>query len=258
MGIGDALRSQLTGSGGSSLVKLQIRYQRHLRSDGVIEALFNPAEISRSRSVRWHEQRQAARGTRWIGKPADQQFIAVQAETLALSLFFDTYEARDTPSGVQQRVATLVRNAAPFQVSEATSVARLTDRVAKLVQIDQELHHPPVCRLRWGGFESFFTGVLTQLDQQFTMFLPDGTPVRATLACTFAEFLTAGAVRAAEPNSSDVVKTRVVRRGDTLHSLAAEEYRDPGLWREIARANRISNPRLLVPGTVLTIPKLVG
>lgn len=256
MGIGDTLRSQLLG--GSGLKKLTIQYQRHLRSNGVVEALFNPAEISRSRSVRWHEQRQAARGTRWIGEPAYEQFVSVDAESLSLTLFFDTYESRDAPSGVQQRVSTLVATANPFATSDASNVTELTDQIAQLAEIDRELHHPPVCRLSWGGFGTFFTGVLTQLDQQYTMFMPDGMPVRATLACTFTEFLTPGSVRRGEPRSSDVVKTRVVKRGDTLQSLAAQEYRDPALWREIARANRISNPRRLVPGTVLTIPKLAG
>jgi nucleoid-associated protein YgaU len=47
-----------------------------------------------------------------------------------------------------------------------------------------------------------------------------------------------------------------VRRNDTLHSIAAEEYRDPALWRHIAKANGIVNPRDLKPGTVLTIPRL--
>ncbi|MGH3937303.1 MAG: LysM peptidoglycan-binding domain-containing protein, partial [Pseudonocardiaceae bacterium] len=108
----------------------------------------------------------------------------------------------------------------------------------------------------WGVFRNIFTGVLTQLDQRFTRFLADGTPVRATLSCSFIESLTRADVRAREMNSADVVKTRVVRRNDTLHSLAAEEYRDPSLWRHIANANGIVNPRNLEPGRVLTIPKL--
>jgi nucleoid-associated protein YgaU len=88
------------------------------------------------------------------------------------------------------------------------------------------------------------------------MFLADGIPVRATLSCGFVETVTEADVLARELNSADVVKTRVVRRNDTLHSLAAAEYRDPRMWRHIATANGIVNPRDLKPGTVLTIPKL--
>ena len=59
-----------------------------------------------------------------------------------------------------------------------------------------------------------------------------------------------------ETPSPDVAKTRVVRRGDTLSAIAAEEYGDPAVWRPIARANGIVDPRRLPPGQVLTIPVL--
>ena len=98
--------------------------------------------------------------------------------------------------------------------------------------------------------------MLTSLAQRFNLFLEDGTPVRATVSCSFLESVPAGRVRARELHSADVTKTRQVRRGDTLQSLAAEEYNDPRLWRAIATANSIVNPRHLPPGTVLTIPKL--
>ena len=48
---------------------------------------------------------------------------------------------------------------------------------------------------------------------------------------------------------------RVVRRGDSLASIAAQVYDDPSAWRAIARANGIENPLAIVPGTKLTLPK---
>jgi len=60
-----------------------------------------------------------------------------------------------------------------------------------------------------------------------------------------------------EPKSSpDVEKSYVVRRGETLASIAYATYRDPERWREIALANGIADPRRLDPGRVLTIPAL--
>ena len=56
--------------------------------------------------------------------------------------------------------------------------------------------------------------------------------------------------------SADIAKTRTLRRGDSLASLAAEEYGDPGRWRPIAEANRIDNPLRVEPGAVLVIPPL--
>jgi nucleoid-associated protein YgaU len=48
----------------------------------------------------------------------------------------------------------------------------------------------------------------------------------------------------------------VVRRGDTLSGIAAAVYRNPASWREIARANGITDPRALAPGRTLTLPRL--
>jgi nucleoid-associated protein YgaU len=59
-----------------------------------------------------------------------------------------------------------------------------------------------------------------------------------------------------ELHSADVPRTRRVTRTDTLHSIAAQEYGDPALWREIARANRLVNPQRIRPGDVLVIPRL--
>jgi hypothetical protein len=244
------------GPGGGGLRKLTITHNgADCTRNGPIEALFNPHEISRSRSVNWQQRSAASQGSGWTWADMEQEFLAVAPETMSLELFFDTYESRAQASG-WKRAASFVQQANPFPTGDATDVTALTKRVAKLAEVDRELHHPPICKLSWGSFTDIFTGVLTRLDQRFTMFLPDGTPVRATLSCGFVETVTEADVLARELNSADVVKTRVVRRNDTLHTLAAAEYRDPRMWRHIATANGIVNPRDLKPGTVLTIPKL--
>ncbi|MGH3612865.1 MAG: LysM peptidoglycan-binding domain-containing protein [Pseudonocardia sp.] len=240
------------GPGGGGLQKLRIVHDG-TDGDKPIVALFNPAELGFSRSVSWEEKKVAvqAYGATWAD--ATQQFVAVAPETLRLELFFDTYESRDGVSA-----AALLAPTNPFATGDASDVTRHTSRVADLALPDFDLHRPPVCWLTWGT-HVLFRGVLTQLDQRLTMFLPDGTPVRATLNCTFVELFTrahSGVVR--EPQSADVEKTRVVRRGDTLHTIAAQEYRDPGKWRHIARANGVVDPLAVTPGTVLVIPKLVG
>ncbi|HEX4834350.1 MAG TPA: LysM peptidoglycan-binding domain-containing protein [Trebonia sp.] len=233
MGLIDLSRlADPTGAAPETVQKLQITYTGGpARSIQAIIVAYNPGQVSRSRYVNWHPAKVSPGENRLWTVP--QQFIALEPETLSVDLFFDTYES-------------------------GQDVTRATRQVATLAAIDQEMHSPPVCRLSWGTQSEIFTGVLTSLDQRFTLFLSDGTPVRATLSCTFTEYMTTAAAKAAEPHSADVAKTWVARRGDTLASIAAQEYQDPARWRDIAVANGISNPRVLLPGTTLTIPKLAG
>jgi nucleoid-associated protein YgaU len=191
-------------------------------------ALFNPAQVSISKSVQW--QRVAVSES----DVTRAQFTHGDPAVLSLDLVFDTYE-----TGLDVRL--------------------LTGQVEKLatVRSNGAIHRPPVCKLVWGAQGVFFEGVLTGLTQTFTLFLPIGSPVRARLECTFTEWISARREALLQHKQSpDVAKTRVVRRGDTLSAIAAAEYDNPALWRPIALANRIMDPLVLEPGRVLTIPVL--
>jgi nucleoid-associated protein YgaU len=141
---------------------------------------------------------------------------------------------------------------------EKEDVRKFTQKLFQLTTVDGDKHRPPVCRLFWGAQKMFFQGVLEQLQQQFTLFMENGMPVRAMAQCTFKEWQTGDYkdLNQQDRQSSDIAKTWVVKRGETLSGIAAEEYRDPGLWRSIAAQNEIDDPLSVVPGTVLLIPTL--
>jgi nucleoid-associated protein YgaU len=107
----------------------------------------------------------------------------------------------------------------------------------------------------WGPVR--FKAVIERLTQRFTMFREDGVPVRATLNVTFKEYRTiAEQLSRTPPRSSDWTKRRVVTEQDRLCLIAAIEYDDPSVWRVIADANDIENPRLLQPGEEIVLPPL--
>ena len=246
------------GSGESgSLQKLQIKYETKANAKGKIlkrkkfYVLFNPSELAYRKTVKWKPGAVADKG--YQSKARRLDFGSSVPETLDLTLFFDTYEPHD--SGTDLRSFVVPTN--PFTSGpKATDVRKYTENVADLGRISEALHQPPRCELWWGRTE-LFQGVLTKLRQKFTMFMPDGTPVRAEVACTFTEFNTLVlASRKRELQSSDVAKTVVFQSTDTLHSIAAEEYNDTSQWRLIAKANGILTPRAIKPGTVLILPAL--
>jgi nucleoid-associated protein YgaU len=195
-----------------------------------IGAMFNPDELSFSGSVGWQKQKAAQRDV------PELQFTSSEPRTVSVKLLFDTYDTPDLPKKDVRK--------------------EYTDKLLKLTLVQGDKHRPPVCQLRWGGGQ-FFQCVLERLDQRFTLFMDDGTPVRAVVTCAFKEWRTNhDDLQRQARQSSDIVKVKVLRRGDTLSSIAAEEYLDPAKWRPIAVANSIDDPLRLAAGRSFTVPKL--
>jgi nucleoid-associated protein YgaU len=239
-----------------ALTKLKISHETKIRGafDGEIVALFNPNQLRYDSRAEWRSTAAAAQSV--AAGFQRMEFQAAPPRTLTVDLFFDTYEG--SPQSPAANVFDLSLPDDPQLAGDiqASDVTRITSRVEALTRVASELHRPPVCRLEW-GLSTLFQGVLTQLSQDLTFFMADGTPVRATLACTFMAYQTFDEAKAIELHSADVAKRRVVRRGDTLASIAIEQYGDAARWRAIATGNDIDDPRAIKPGDVLVIPKLV-
>lgn len=194
--------------------------------------LFNPKEYTVEKSVPWNPQASAGNDA------PEMQFTTGQGKTLSFELFFDTWEERKDCR------------------TDGVGGASCTQDIEKLALIDPSLHRPPLLVFSWGSLT--FQGVIESLTQKFTMFLPDGRPCRATLNVRMKEARTIAEQKAAKENQSpDHAKMRVVRRGETLNSIAAEEYDNPAEWRRIADFNGIDDARELVPGTKLMIPPII-
>jgi nucleoid-associated protein YgaU len=208
-----------------------MQFDEHSASDR-IEAMFNPKSLSVTRQVEWKSQDAAKRDS------PELQFTTAQPATLTVELFFDTY---DNP-----------------KVKEAKeSVYKYTSKLLALTAVSGDKHRPPVCQIQWGDQGIIFQGVLQALDQQYTMFMDDGKPVRATVKCTFTQWRSNEKdLKQQNLMSSDVVKVWTVRRGQTLATIASAEYHDPRCWREIADANGIDDPLALRPGTTVILPAL--
>ena len=103
--------------------------------------------------------------------------------------------------------------------------------------------------------ETDFVGIAENVNQNFTLFKADGTPLRLELEIIFKEY------RTLEEQISELqsyTRTRSIKQGDTLSRIAYEEYNDPAQWRTIAQANKITDPRALTPGQVIQVPPLTS
>jgi nucleoid-associated protein YgaU len=135
-------------------------------------------------------------------------------------------------------------------------------RLVKLSEIERsDKHTAPAVGLTWGGKDIVtggndiaFIGVLTSLGVRFTLFAGDGRPLRALVTVRFEELLD----READERKTDPeFTTRILRRGDSLAAIAAEQYGDAAAWRAIAQANALDDPRTLPVGQALALPKAV-
>jgi nucleoid-associated protein YgaU len=141
--------------------------------------------------------------------------------------------------------------------AELTSVRdKYVAELERLMAKNEKLHAPPIVDFVWA--EEVFHGVLQSLEVTYVLFHTDGTPLRAKLAVQLKEYRPVEVQLRDEETSPDVEKQYSSRARETLASISWAVYRDPALWREIARANAITDPRMLEPGTVLTVPRLVG
>lgn len=218
----------------SGLVKAEIV---SVESGERVKCLFNPKEYTFSKQNNWKDQK--------TGKNVPQvEFGGGQPASLQMELFFDTYaqfKSTGSPKDVRKEY---------------------TDKIWKLMIVDPKLTdtknkkgRPPKVIFQWGQ-TWLFKAVIASITQKFTMFIHDGTPVRATLNVTFRQVEDEGALAKQNPTSGGTGGERLwtVNEGDTLGWIAFKEYGDATRWRQIADANRLTRVRRLPAGLVLVIP----
>ena len=116
-------------------------------------------------------------------------------------------------------------------------------------------HKPNYLIISWGTL--LFKGSLTEMDVEFKLFKPDGTPIRAIAKAKFQGFVEDNLRAAKENNKSpDLTHYRTVKEGDTLPLMSYHIYGDSKYYLEVARVNNIINFRKLKTGQKLFFPPL--
>lgn len=210
-----------------------------------VEVQFNPTEFSLEKAAQIAEI-----GIPGIDSPV-LQFVRGQNEKLTVELFFDT-----TEHGMG---------------ADATSVTTLTDPVYSMIKIEPTRHAPPIVTFMWnsnfpGSHLSSFSGsqgrnefrsLVESVRQKFTLFSPEGVPLRATLTVTLREYKTLDKqLDQLNLSSPDRTHGHITQQGETLAQIAHRYYGHAGDWREIADWNDIEDPRRLLSGTTLAVPRL--
>lgn len=173
--------------------------------------MYNPEELSLSQQANAD------------GQGNNVWFSRTQPSDLQVSLFFDTYEKQ---TDVRKKTNDILALSEPWRAQSGAKV-------------------PPTVRFLW--VDRLFTGIVTEVAQRFTMFLPSGVPVRAELNVTFKEVLTdAEEIKAQGLDNCRMLHT--VSMSDRVGSIAYSALGDSSQWRLIADANGIYDP-IAFPGS---------
>ncbi len=207
-----------------ALAKLEKAIIINTTTNEKIAVMYNPEEFKLDQGNTFAEV-----GIPGLNAPPIQ-YVRGRARTLTMDLFFDTYE-----SGQDVRLH--------------------TGRVVDLLNTLPQTKAPPILLFSMGRFN--FKCVLVDAGQRYTMFLRDGTPVRATLSVRFEEYVRIDitvqqGLFIGPPTLQPALHNFI--QGQTLSSLSSDYLGDPTQWRAIAEANKIDDPFHIAPGAPLVIP----
>ena len=137
---------------------------------------------------------------------------------------------------------------------EKTDVREHTGKIETLMMVNAQEHRPPLLRFSWETsalivFWRTLSSVLPCLRMMVLLYGPYQGAIQGILHSRDAAFKY-------QTESADHTKRLVVREGESLSSLSAREYNDPGKWRVIADANRIDDPENVKSGTIVELPPL--
>jgi Contractile injection system tube protein/LysM domain len=196
---------------------------------------FNPTEYSVKKSGSWQTPKRSM-GTKAGGKP---NYLGSNPQSVSLQIFFDDWESggNDVVKGVEQ----LLDWCTPTSGS-----------------VSSEKPQPPVLKFHWGSNQHLADHkfYLESVSAKYTMFLADGTPVRATADLSLKEVPSDPEGTNPTSGSIHTRRTHIIGEGDSLQSIANREYGKPGLWRGIAAFNEIDDPLQLSPGATLLLPSM--
>lgn len=202
--------------------KAEIKILNGVKGGDSIVARFNPSEVSIRNQPQYEHSKSSGEDQQEL------QYKNRKADELSVELYFDTSEELED-----------VRD-------------KYTKRIAYLTRVDPDCGEPASVQFLWGsGFA--FKSKVTSVDTTITMFMPDGTPVRARSSVTF-ERIEPPDLSGGGSGSGGGGGSHTLKEGETLEFVAAQKMSSPSQWQKIAKESGISNPRDVEPGTTLTIP----
>jgi hypothetical protein len=139
---------------------------------------------------------------------------------------------------------------------DGTEVAdQIADFLKVVYDFKDKIHEPRKLKVIWGDFK--FDCKLTALSINYTLFKPDGKPLRAKLSGTFRGYVEdQKRVRKENKQSPDLTHVRTFSGEEALHYLTYDIYGNNKYYLQVAKVNQLTSPRLIETGRELIFPPI--
>lgn len=211
------------GEGGAITLEEQVKFETQI----------NPSEFKHSHRVGYNT-------TSDMGAPkTEPKFASTEPEEVSFSIVLDDTGAVEDVQG---------------QPSEVKSQIDLLSKV--VYDYVNDAGEPPHVRLLWGTL--IFFGRLRSMSTQYSLFKPNGDPLRAKIDLSFVGASSSSKYRLVNQRASSntMTRTATAREGDTVAGICAQECKDDSFERQaqVADANNLSSLTDLKAGDTLVIP----
>jgi hypothetical protein len=116
-------------------------------------------------------------------------------------------------------------------------------------------HNPNDLTISWGSF--VFQCHLTALSYDYTLFSPEGEPLRVKVSVSFISYIPRDeAQKRANQSSPDMTHIVTLKSGESIAGWCNEIYGDASYCLDVARYNRLAGFRNIPAGTKITFPPL--
>jgi Contractile injection system tube protein len=196
---------------------------------GKYQVLVNPEEYNQSYTISYDQQKPLG------ASGVTLKFNSMGAQQMDFKLLFDA------------------TGAIPNSVTDLA--AELQNFLSVVCSYQGSIHQPYYLKIIWG--KQIFPARLTKLSIRYSLFRPDGSPLRAHADLSFSSSIDPNTLAKMEnKQSADLTHLRTVTAGDTLPSLCHQIYGDATLYPKVAAFNRLTHFRSLRPGMQLEFPPL--
>jgi|SRR5438270_4765966 len=197
-----------------------------------IEFTYNPDQYTETFEGKWKQIIQPASSG---GTP---QWLGVVPQKVTVKILLDEFAVPPPIMPLEAVILQLKQMVLPTALSQATGTASA-----------------PLVMFMWGSNIIMDQAYISKVAITYERFML-GEPVRATAAVDLQAVPLPAPLGATNPTSGGVAtrRTRMMVEGDTLPSIAYQEYKDPNKWRALAQANGIDDPLRIKNGTVIAVP----